>query len=421
MNLQMSEGLQLNSRGFPFKGGTKAAPLKSPGGSGLDGRHTRQNAQAPETRNGCGPLEILASLASKRGPCMRLVPERGVPQEEHHRVAIGSLTDWDAARVFLEVVRCGSFRSAAERLELSINVVRRRIDDFERQIGATLFTRDVHGTRLTDEGALVVSAVERMEAASFDLLRAGNSVTNTLSGEVRVAITEGLGTFWLAPRLVEFQQSFPNILVDLHCAMRSADVSRHEADVAIHLSRPAALDVKLVRLGRIHLMFFASQKYIETYGAPKTVDELVKHRLVMQVAEQTAAKEAFESLFPGLSERDLLVMKTNVSSANYWAVANGAGIGVFPTYACALGGKMIPLEIELRRPYDIWLSYHPSSGRIPRVRHMIDWLVDAFNPAKFPWFKDEFIHPSEFKAVYKGEPLTHLFGGFSTGRTVEPE
>ena len=101
----------------------------------------------------------------------RLVLERGVPQEEHHRVAIGSLTDWDAARVFLEVVRCGSFRSAAERLELSINVVRRRIDDFERQIGATLFTRDVHGTRLTDEGALVVSAVERMEAASFDVRR----------------------------------------------------------------------------------------------------------------------------------------------------------------------------------------------------------------------------------------------------------
>jgi DNA-binding transcriptional LysR family regulator len=253
-----------------------------------------------------------------------------------------------------------------------------------------------------------------MEAASFDLLRAGNSVTNTLSGEVRVAITEGLGTFWLAPRLVEFQQSFPNIFVDLHCAMRAADVSRHEADIAIHLSQPAALDVKLVRLGRMHLMFFASQKYIETYGAPKTADELVKHRLVMQITDQTTAKEAFESLFPGFSQRDLLVMKTNVSSANYWAVANGAGIGVFPTYACALGGKIIPLEIELRRPFDIWLSYHPGSGRIPRVRHMIDWLVEAFNPAKFPWFKDEFIHPSEFKAVYKGESLTHLFGGFST-------
>jgi len=345
---------------------------------------------------------------------MHLALERGVPQEERQKAVLGGLTDWDAARVFLEVVRCGSFRSAAERLGLSINVVRRRIDDFERQIGATLFTRDVHGTRLTDEGALVVSAVERMEAASFDLVRAGNSVGNTVSGEVRVAVTEGLGTFWLAPRLVEFQQSFPSILVDLHCAMRSADVSRHEADIAIHLSRPAALDVKLVRLGRMHLMLFASPKYLATYGTPTTAEELVKHRLVMQVADQTAAKETFDSWFPGYSQQDLLVMKTNVSSANYWAVANGAGIGVFPTYACALGGEMVPLEIELRRPFDIWLSYHPGNGRIPRVRHMIDWMVEAFNPARFPWFKDEFVHPSEFKAVYKGESLTHQFGGFST-------
>jgi molybdenum-dependent DNA-binding transcriptional regulator ModE len=104
---------------------------------------------------------------------MRLVSERGAPQEErYHRGALGGPADWDAARVFLEVVRCGSLRSAAKRLELSINVVRRRIDDFERQTGAPLFTRDVHGTRPTDEGALVVSAVERMEAASFDLMRA---------------------------------------------------------------------------------------------------------------------------------------------------------------------------------------------------------------------------------------------------------
>jgi DNA-binding transcriptional LysR family regulator len=345
---------------------------------------------------------------------MRLASERGVPQEERNGIALGSLTDWDAARVFLEVVRRGSFRSAAERLELSINVVRRRIDDFERQVGATLFTRDVHGTHLTAEGSLIVSAVERMEAASFDLLRAGNSAANTLAGEVRVAVTEGLGTFWLAPRLVEFQQAFPQILIDLHCAMRSADVSRYEADIAIHLSRPTALDVKLVKLGRMHLMFFASQKYIDIFGAPKTAAELVKHRLVMQVVDQTPAKEIFESWFPGQSQRELVVMKTNVSSANYWAVANGAGIGLFPTYASALGGKIVPLDIELSRALDIWLSYHPGSGHIPRVRQTIDWLVEAFNATKFPWFRDEFIHPNQLKAVYKSESLSHLFGGFST-------
>jgi len=345
---------------------------------------------------------------------MHLTTDRGVPLEERRRVALSSLKDWDAARVFLEVARCGSFRSAAERLDLSINAVRRRVGDFERQIGATMFIRDVHGARLTEEGVHVVAAVERMEAAAFDLLRAGGSVTDALSGEIRVAVTEGLGTFWLAPRLVEFQRSFPSILIDLHCAMRSADVSRHEADVAIQLVRPTMLDVKQVKLGRMHLMFFASEQYLNTYGVPKTAQELVKHRLVMQLADDIASRDTFASLFPGYNERDLVVMKTNVSSANYWAVANGAGIGVFPTYAHALGGKMVPLDIEARLSLDIWLSYHPGCGRIPRVRHMIDWLIEAFNPAKYPWFRDEFLHPRELEAVYMGEPLTHLFGGFPT-------
>src|SRR5215475_4858638 len=229
---------------------------------------------------------------------MHLAMDRGVPLEERRRVALNSLKDWDAARVFLEVARSGSFRSAAEKLGLSINAVRRRIGDFERQTGATMFIRDVHGARLTEEGVHVVAAVERMEAAAFDLLRASVSAGNELSGEIRVAVTEGLGTFWLAPRLIGFQRSFPNILIDLHCATRSVDVSRHEADVAIQLSRPVVPDVKAVKLGRMHLMFFASEQYLETFGMPKTVDELAKHRLVIQLADEAAAREALAGLFP---------------------------------------------------------------------------------------------------------------------------
>jgi len=343
---------------------------------------------------------------------MRLVAKRGVQQEEHHRAR--GLGDWDNVRVFLEVVRCGSFRSAAERLGQSINAVRRQIDEFEREIGAVLFTRDVLGTRLTDEGARVVDAVERMEQASFDILRSAELAAPTIAGEVRVAVTEGIGTFWLAPRLVEFQRAFPNILVDLHCAMRSADVLRHEADVAIQLVRPTALDVKAVKIGRLHVMWYASQNYIELYGKPATRQELLKHRLVWQFADQTAAKEGFQEWFPGMRYEDLLVMRTNVSSANYWAIAKGAGIGILPTYASAIGARVEPLDIDdMRWPFDIWLSYHPDAGRIPRVRKMIDWIVDSFSPAQFPWFSDTFIHPRELAESYKGKPLVNMFGGFA--------
>lgn len=334
---------------------------------------------------------------------MHQAVERGVPENERS-IGRASFADWDAARIFLEIARCGSFRSAADRLGLSVNSVRRRIDDFERQTGATPFMRDLHGTRLTQEGARVVSAVEQMEAAYFELLRASRGADNALWGEVRVAITEGLGTYWLAPRLVEFRQSFPNIVVDLHCAMRSADVSRYEADVAIHLSRPEQLDVKQVRLGRMHLMMFASQSYIETYGTPRTLSDMAKHRLVLQGADEGVAKAALESVFSGSAQPDVVAVKTNVSSTNYFAVVNGAGIGVFPTYTCALGGKLIPVDLRVHWSFDIWLSYHPTSGRIPRVRQTIDWLVEAFNPKMYPWFRDELIHPRALNEVTRVHP-----------------
>ena len=67
---------------------------------------------------------------------MHLALERGVPQEERNKAALDWLTDWDAARVFIEVVRPGRFRSTAELLALSIEGVRRRIYDFE--IGSAL-------------------------------------------------------------------------------------------------------------------------------------------------------------------------------------------------------------------------------------------------------------------------------------------
>ena len=336
--------------------------------------------------------------------------EKRAPVEERSTkpTSTGGLPDWDAPRIFLQVVRNGSFRSAAEQLGLSINAVRRRIDDFEKQIGSVLFTRDAHGTRLTDEGSRVLATIEKIEASTFELLRTGESMAD--SGEVRISLTEGLGTFWLAPRVAEFQKSYPDIRVDLHCAMRSADVSRHEADIAIHLSRPTALDVKVVRLGRLHLMFFASQEYLATNGTPTTLMDLIKHRMVMQFMDDAQTREAFNSFFGDKAPPNMIAMTTNVSTANYWAVANGAGIGVFPSYAVALGGQIVPLDIPLRQSFDIWLSYHPSSGRIPRVRRMIDWLIEAFNPAKYPWFKDDFIHPDEFNALYAGKPLSHLFG-----------
>ncbi len=342
---------------------------------------------------------------------MQPLQQRGVPIPEH-RGAPGPAPDWDAVRVFLEVARRGSFRAAADDLGLSINALRRRISELEHQLGVALLTRHVDGVRTTAEGEEILAAALKMESASFGLIRARDRAVPAISGEVHLAVTEGLGTFWLAPRLTEFQRAYPKLLVDLHCAMQSADVLRLEADVAVQLTKPSNPDLKVVKLGRLHSMPFAGRSYIDTYGTPKTLEEALKHRLVLQIADQTATQELFERVFPGTPHNGLVTMRTNVSSAHVWAIAKGAGIGMLPTYVHAIAARIVPIDVDLHFHFDIWLTYHPDVVRIPRIRRMIDWLIESFDPKRFPWFRDEFIHPYDLPKAYRGGPIANLFEGF---------
>jgi DNA-binding transcriptional LysR family regulator len=338
-------------------------------------------------------------------------PERrGAPTGAH---LPGRMANWDLVRIFLEVARIGSFRAAAEQLNMSANFLSKRISLLERAYKTTLMTRHVDGIRLTPEGRQVLEAAKRMEDASFGLDRALSQTTPALSGEVRLAVTEGLGTFWLAPRLVEFQRAYPGLLVDLKCEMRSADVLRLEADVAVQLQEPENPDLKRIKIGRLHIMPFVSPSYVDIYGMPKDEDDIRQnHRIVLQDADQTKGKELYEK-YAHREQVGFVAMRNNVSTAHLWSIAKGAGIGWLPTYVPALGDPLIPLDIGYKFELDIWLAYHPDAKKIPRVRQLIDWTVQSFDGRKYPWFGDEFVHPSDLQKAYKdAKPLVNLFAGF---------
>ncbi len=338
-------------------------------------------------------------------------PERrGAPSGAH---IPGRMANWDLVRIFLEVARIGSFRAAAEQLNMSANFLSKRISLLERAYKTTLMTRHVDGIRLTPEGRQVLEAAKRMEEASFGLDRALSQATPALSGEVRLAVTEGLGTFWLAPRLVEFQRAYPGLLVDLKCEMRSADVLRLEADVAVQLEEPENPDLKRIKIGRLHIMPFVSPSYVDIYGMPKDEDDIRQnHRIVLQDADQTKGKELYDK-YAHREQVGFVAMRNNVSTAHLWSIAKGAGIGWLPTYVPALGDPLIPLDIGYKFELDIWLAYHPDAKKIPRVRQLIDWTVQSFDGRKYPWFGDEFVHPRDLQRAYKdAKPLVNLFAGF---------
>ena len=241
-------------------------------------------------------------LRGKTYDGMHLTKTYGAQKTEHGDPSNIPVPDWDNVRTFLEVARASSFRTAATRLKMTGHAVGHRIGQLERQLDAVLFTRHRDGVRLTEDGRKLLSSAEAMEEASLGILRRRGPIALAFQGEVRVAATEGLGTFWLTPRLLEFVRAHPKILIHLHCSMQRPDelILRARADLAVQIEQPLPRDLIVRKIGRMHVILCASRAYLDTYGAPKKFEEVAeRHRLVMQYSDQGRGNEYYNEGISG--------------------------------------------------------------------------------------------------------------------------
>ena len=325
---------------------------------------------------------------------MRRQVQGGAAQAQHLEPSLPDALSWDDVRVFLGCVEAKSFRKAGDLLGLNASTVARRVEGIERALGYQLFSRVTDGLVITPDGRSLTDNARLMERSFYDLVRKMEGPRSDHRGVVKVSITDGLGTFWVMPLLVDFARQNPNLILELNCAPDSADVLRLEADMSIQFVRPDEPDLKVVRLGRLHVYPFASRSYAERYGLPTRVEDMTNHRIVDQVGPQML--QGAWAHYLGLDSVEGIVgIRSNTSAAVFYAVEKGAGIGALPTFACALKAPVVPVDLGIHHWMDIWLTYHPGARAIVRMSHVIDWLKSIFDPAVFPWFRDEFIHPTE--------------------------
>ena len=93
------------------------------------------------------------------------------------------------AKTFLEIVRTGSFISAAEKLYITQTTVTARIHNLEKQIGCKLFIRNRSGASLTADGKRFIEyatkIIQTWEAAKRDLpLPIGTQRVLNIGGEI---------------------------------------------------------------------------------------------------------------------------------------------------------------------------------------------------------------------------------------------
>ena len=280
---------------------------------------------------------------------------------------------WSDLQFFLSVARTGQLARAAQSLRVDATTVARRLRRLERDLGQTLFEQTREGQVLTEVGERLLARVEVMEQAALDRdsLR---SADRAVSGVLRVSVSEGFGTWFVAHYLHDFLDRYPQVTVDLVASSGFLSPSKRETDLAVLLARPKAGPVNSRKLSDYSLRLYASRAYAKAHGRPESAAGLARHRLVGYVPELIYASELS---YLGELDRDLVASARSTSiNAQYRMIASGAGIGVLPRFIGDTDAALVPVLAERTITRSFWIVTHRDTHQLQRVRAFRDWLVE---------------------------------------------
>jgi DNA-binding transcriptional LysR family regulator len=116
-------------------------------------------------------------------------------------------------RIFYYVAKAGSFTRAGEELCISQPAVSQAIKLLESCLGSKLFLRIPKGVRLTPEGEVLFSYVQR----GYEFILTGEQQFRKMldleNGEIRIGASDMTLQFYLLPYLEQFHESYPKIKV----------------------------------------------------------------------------------------------------------------------------------------------------------------------------------------------------------------
>lgn len=295
--------------------------------------------------------------------------------------------DWDKLRIFYKVAKAGSFTHASETLNLSQSAISRQISALEDEVKVPLFHRHARGLILTEQGEILFKTAEditdSVEHATSEL----TDFRGTPSGPLKVNTTVGLGSAWLAIRLGEFIDRYPDIQIELMLNNQELDLGMREADCALRLRQPQQPDIIQRKLFTVHFHVFASQDYIDRFGKPSSVDDLENHRILTWGGEAPRYLDDVNWLLhAGMphGESRTPVAKINSILAIKRAVQRGVGIALLPDYSINETSNLVPVMTQTDVPsFDTYFAYSAELKNSARLHAFRDFLLEEAKNWKF--------------------------------------
>jgi DNA-binding transcriptional LysR family regulator len=304
------------------------------------------------------------------------------------------MLDFRSIETFLWVVKLGSFRGAAQRLNTTQPAISQRIAQLEREMGVKLLNRDHRATSPTPSGRQMMVYAEKLIGLRAEMMAEVGDV-RAMRGVLRLGVAETIVHTWL-PRLIKsVNAAYPNLSLEIEVDITpnlSARLLAQEIELGFVLGPLTGPGVRNRLLCDYPIGFLASPA-LGLGSDPLSLSELAKFPIIT-FPRKTQPYETIRSLF---NRPDLPPIRLHASASIATVIRmalEGLGIAVIP--AAIVENELAVGRLQhLATDFSIqpltfmasWLA-SPDAVAVERVAHLAaqiaqetDRSVDAVAPA----------------------------------------
>jgi LysR family transcriptional regulator, glycine cleavage system transcriptional activator len=277
----------------------------------------------------------------------------------------------NAVKAFEAAARLGSLKAAAEALAVTSSAVSHQVRQLEQEIGKRLFIRRNNAIELTPEGRRLFEEVEpglRLIERATDAIRVDRQV-------VAMNVTTWFAMLWLIPRLSDFQERHPRIVIEM-AAVRRPVIADDSVEMTISYSRqrppvPGAIEL----LKDFAIPMAAPRVAHDKSGRARDI------RAAPLISSTTTSEDyawAAWAADNGIEFAQLRVAyRFDTDAAVTAACRAGLGVALVPTETARIeseGGLLVPFGTFPERYYgSYWLVTMPRLRRPAQI--FVNWLL----------------------------------------------
>ena len=184
-------------------------------------------------------------------------------------------------RVFVDVVRFGSFAEAARRSDLDPSQVSRIIAGLEDELAIRLFQRTTRRLAPSEAWRIYYELVEPLLDELERAAAAATEVGARPKGVIRILSPVSFGLLSVVPLLPEFARRYPELTIDLILNDAPLDLVSERIDVALRLAPIADSGLAAELLAPLRAAVCVSPAYLHEHSRPRSPLELTAHNCLL--------------------------------------------------------------------------------------------------------------------------------------------